>query len=159
MADISKIKINDVTYDIKDATARTNAASAVTTANAAQTTADGKVSKSGDTMTASLIINVDNIDASVTPSSATWGPTCFQISGQNGIDGYVRLNAQTNGAQGVQIETRRNVNETLKYNGMRFEIKTDGTLAFSSQSFKNGTSDLTSGVSALGDGCYYFQYE
>lgn len=40
MANINKIKLNNVSYDIEDRTARESASSAVSTANSAKSTAD-----------------------------------------------------------------------------------------------------------------------
>jgi len=123
MADVSQVKINNVTYNIKDTTART--------------TANGKVSKSGDTMTDNLTIAAATEPLVITKNtSATLGNIPAQKKYFGGIgmkdsanvtSGWVESSYDVNGDSIMKINTRNVVGGAGVDNVLDIVVKSDGT--------------------------------
>ena len=103
MADVSQVKINNVTYNIKDTTART--------------TANEKVSKSGDTMSGDLYIqkssfprlftkNTTYTNGTDTPATNQWVGG-VEFKDKNDISfGYVDAQLQSDGTSNIRLLAR-----------------------------------------------------
>ena len=124
MADVSQVKINNVTYNIKDTTART--------------TANGKVSKSGDTMTGNLYVETANIPSFLTkntnvevgttvPPTDIWtGGIGMQDKNNNNI-GLVATQIQTDGSSNIRMLARSKNGGTNIDNSVLLSSAPDGT--------------------------------
>lgn len=87
---------------------------------------------SGGTLTGSLTTSLqltikdDRIDTNNPPESDQW-PRHFVIKDKDDTDrGYFELYQQSNGTQGIQIETKRIINNENIFNTLRLGIKEDG---------------------------------
>lgn len=146
MSDISKIKINDTTYDIKDPGARTIADNAVNTANSAvaaannaNTNADNRVSKSGDTMTGLLKMNNQNIalnKPAADISTTIDNPQYCHIGATDKNDilfGYTQYIYYADGSSSAQLAARnKQTGATSTYdNSLILKCSKDGTRSVS----------------------------
>lgn len=128
MSDISKIKINNTTYDIKDATARTDAASAVSAV-------DNKVSKSGDTMTGTLRLDNGSVTivhdastASSTRSSSAFKGVYIRGNNNDALAGCVESQLAADGNNVLTIISRHPNSSGVNYDcGVRFIVHPDGS--------------------------------
>lgn len=93
----------------------------------------GAVSLSGDTLTGSLTTSLqltikdDRIDANNPPESNQWPKHVVIKDKDDEPRGYFELYQYTDGTQGIQMETRRIINNENLYNTLRLGIKEDGT--------------------------------
>lgn len=125
MADISEININDIPYSIKDTQARN-------TINSISTNLENYLPLSGGSLTGGLttslqtVVKDNTIDTTLSPESNLW-PKHFVIKDKDDIDrGYFELYQRPDTTQGIQMETKRIVNNESLYNGIRLGIKEDG---------------------------------
>lgn len=170
MSDISKIKINDTTYDIKDPIARTDAASAVSAV-------DNKVTKTGDNMSGDLV-NVDHHyyikKSGANISADTISANQYSVFGikdvNNELLGYIQSAQYTNGDTSFQISARNKMTGRTNYfdNYLVLYTKKDGTSLVSINhniAWLNGlgitwgTAGKTAGTTAMTNGNIYLQYE
>lgn len=71
------------------------------------------------------------IDAETTPASNQWYRVFSIKDTDDNIRGYFGMSDTTATGQGIQIETCRNINNELIYNGLRLNIAEDGTRTIS----------------------------
>lgn len=102
---------------------------------------DSKVSKSGDTMTGTLLITNGNltvhneniriretdITRDTVPSSNTYGNGLYLLDSDGNVFGYFRPESLTNGNEGVYVGAFRKINGSNIYNEIHFRIAADGT--------------------------------
>ena len=80
----------------------------------------------GLTTSLQLTIKDNTIDTSILPESNLW-PKHLTIKDKDDTDrGYFELYQNTSGVQGVQIETKRIINNENNFNGMRLGIDSQG---------------------------------
>lgn len=152
MSDISKIKINDTTYDIKDPDARTIANSAVAAANDANTNANNRVSKSGDTMTGEFIVQDHHISIkkpNTDISANSISSAQYAVIGAKDVNdlylGYFQSTQYANGDVLVQLSARnKQTGQSGSFdNGLGLRANKDGTRSIS-------LTDTSAWLSALG---------
>lgn len=104
--------------------------------SAIQTQLNGKVSKSGDTMTGNISItattpSVNLINNAITigtnPSSNRYDTALSLKDENNDSYGSVITNYYTDGKLGIAMQANRPISDTQKYNSLRLLIKNDGT--------------------------------
>ncbi len=95
-----------------------------------------KVLKAGDTMTGSLtmqnndlIVKDTDVTVNTTSSSNVYGQGLYINDSANTNLGYVRMLSLTNGNQGMQIEVKRTVNGTTKYNTLNLAVTSSGAIS------------------------------
>lgn len=169
MSDISKIKINDTTYDIKDPTARTDAATAVSEVG-------NKVSKSGDTMTGTLRLDSGSVTivhdastASSTRSSSVFKGVYIRGNNNDALAGCIESQLAADGNNILTIISRHPNSSGVNYDcGARFIVHPDGSKAItlydqstwlSALGITWGTAGKTAGTTAMTNGNIYLQYE
>ena len=144
MADISEININNIPYNIKDAQSREEI-------ETLSTNLENYLPLSGGTLTGSLttslqcIVKDNTLDTTVTPASSIWSRH-FTIKDTDDVDrGYFEVYNKSDGVQGIQLETKRIVNNENVYNGIRLGINQEGN-----RTIEFGGADTQAWRNALG---------
>ena len=147
MADISEFNINNTLYNLKDTQARNDIESISSNLN-------NYLPLSGGTLTGSLttslqlVIKDDTIDTSISPESNMW-PRHIIIKDKDDEDrGHLELYSLPSSVQGIQLETKRIVNNTSIYNGIKLGIDSEGNRTISLHESENWRNALgaTNGI-------------
>ena len=175
MADIAQIKIQNSTYNFKDATTRGNVTTANDNSASAVSTASGKVGKDGTladdrTMSGALGRKTNAIDITTIPST-TQAVNLSSVLDTNGnkIGSVEAIQNATTGNLGIKFLVRRTgtgsednyINFCITPTGERITEVSNAAMwrdYFSWPEYTYSTTDLTAGTSALATGKVYFVY-
>lgn len=130
------------------------------TTRASQSSVNGKVSKSGDTMTGDLtvkehIVKVKTALPSSTPAANDYENVIYGYDESGATVGYINLVHRTDGKKGIQLETVRDVNGTNVYNTVRLTVDASGnkavTISADAWLAALGLKDITTPTSSVSD--------